>query len=169
MKLQALVCVLFALASAPSFAVVTKNCPQQLSVKFDQPQIERWYAEEAYQNYFAENSVKGDFYLKGTYGSECTYYEVEGGQSPIYQIVIRGTFQGGKNPTLVTYMSLPIRGQISHDVGNAIAYTDLVELKPEGVKFKGETSLYYASEQCSYGDCIPDYIYLGSFEEVEIR
>ncbi|MCB0384123.1 MAG: hypothetical protein KDD43_01925 [Bdellovibrionales bacterium] len=158
--------ILAALIQAPlALGLATKSCPKKISVEFGQPTIEKWYAEKAYDDFFSGgNTVSGELELKNIYSSQCSYSAVDG-SGPVYSAVLKGTFsEGSSNPAkLVVYMSLPIRGLTENDIGSAVIYSPLQKVSTQGIQLKGASEIYYESEMCSWGDCIPDHVYLGVF------
>lgn len=164
--------ILLAIIQAPlALGLVTKKCPETIKVSYSEPAVEKWYAEKAYLDFFArEKTVSAELTLQYTYSSKCSYQAIDPDRY-IYSVVLKGTFrQGSSNvPTMIAYMNLPISGLTENSIGSAVAYSRLTKVTKQGIEISGDTALYYRGEMCSWGDCIPDHVYLGSFGVTEAK
>ena len=163
--------VLMLLLSANTFAVVTKNCPNNIEVIMAAPNVEKWYAIDAYENFFKRESlIGGEFTLVRASNAECTYRDNDD-SNYIWDVTLTGSLKANAvNPaTAIIRYSLPIRGKTSHSVGSGITYVRLFGISKNGLDAADYGKMYYAGEHCSWGDCITDHVYLGSFDEVIVQ
>lgn len=79
--------ILAALIQAPlALGLATRSCPQKISVEFGQPTVEKWYAEKAYADFFANgNTVSAELVLKNTWSSQCSYSSVDS-SGPVFPL-----------------------------------------------------------------------------------
>ncbi len=169
MKSTALLLVLsllFLATPKKAAAIVTRTCPEQIKLEFSDPLIEANYAIAAYEALFAEIlSIKEEFNLVDIHNSQCEYEAVDK-KSPVYKVVLRGTFRkGSQDPaTMVTYMILPIKGVEGEDIGDAIVYSPLSKVTRRGIKLKNKPSfIFYQSAVCLDGPCVSSHIYVGTY------
>lgn len=168
MKILSALILLF---STNVFAVVTKNCPKNIEVMLAAPNVEKWYAIDAYENFFKRESlIGGEFFLKYASDAKCTYHDNDD-SNYIYEVTLEGSLRANAvNPaTAIVRYSLPIRGNTSFPIGSGITYVRLQDITTNGLVASDYGKMYFAGEHCSWGDCIPDHIYLGSFDEVIIQ
>jgi hypothetical protein len=166
-----LISVLMLLLSLNAFGVVTKNCPQTIEVMLTSPSVEKWYAIDAYENFFKRESlIGGEFFLQRAANAECTYLDNDDTNYISSVTLVGSTRLNSKNPaTAVIRYSLPIRGKTSNAIGSGITYVRLYEITRTGLVSEDFGKMYYRGEYCSWGDCITDHIYLGSFDEVVVE
>lgn len=148
-------------------AVAVKDCPNNLHVEFHSPQVIKEYARAAYEKYFtAHKKVTEDLSLVRSHKAVC-YYEAANPKRILSAQISGSDRQGAIRPlTLSTVLNLPIKGRISGEIGWAIVYTKLESVQPDALVVNPEVSpeIYWMSERCSYGECIPDYILLGEIQ-----
>jgi hypothetical protein len=158
-----------------AWAIVTRDCPDTLTLSFSGPQIEKSYAVEAYKSYFEKKeSVGGTFILKTKVDATCRYEPIGQNETPIYQVILRGTLEKkSDNPAvMISYMILPMKGFTEFDIGDAIVYTPLARVSVDrGLKAKNTPSqLYYQAADCEEnGPCVSRHVYLGTFDITEIE
>ena len=160
-------------ASSASFAVSTKKCPDTFKLE-----ISRFKAEVepgrddhnpqlpfAYINVANMKSRSVVMNKKTAANATCTYSNDD--SENYYYAKLDGSLrEGSANPaTLTVYFTEMYQGMHL----DYVVYAPVKDMtKDKVLVLDGKSSLYYAGEHCSWGDCIPDHIRLGSaYAEVQ--
>lgn len=167
--------ILSFLFCSQAFAVVTKDCPQQIQLKLSSFSLDTlaaqyddedcWYdcynepgLEEAQNTLKALESIEVKLQLTSARSAVCQY-KGELNSLPVFA-KIDGTFNphATKKATLTTYWN------------SLVFYTGLSSMKPESITSLSPVSgLYYNGEHCSWGECIPDHIRVGLANSTELK
>lgn len=161
------------LVAASAHAVPVKDCPAGLRVDFGAPELIKQYAQRGFASYFAERGrVVSELRLVSTRNSECRY---EGAREPagFFEATLKGSLRANaiEPAVLVAYANLPIRSprpkQMPLDA--QVVYLRVTALQPDRIETGATAGIYRIGEICSYGDCIPDHVYLGAFKSVAVE
>jgi len=172
------IAILVLLFCTPAFAVIVKDCPQNIEVSLvginldtlispyrsyddddcwydchNEPGLSRALAvlkqHESLQIQLELTSARSAVcQYRGEFGSRAVYAKIEGS--------LRSN--ASKKATLVTYWN------------ELVMYTTLSEMKPHFIApASAVTGLYYNGEYCDWGDCVPNHIRLGLATSTELN
>lgn len=83
---------------------------------------------------------------------------------------LRAELRGSTRENAVNPATLVVRSDTMDY--RAVIYIPIKAVKKTGLELKnpsGSASVYYPGQYCSWGDCIPDHIYIGSVSEVSVK
>lgn len=172
MKLIALVAFLFSIASQ---AVVTKNCPEEITVNLPKIYNDDIVDEDAWgdDSRFPFDGWNGPGIVRlqnklRALGSLTLKYDLISTPSAVCNY--RGVDQNGDYTSATLYGSTRTNAAEPatlkfYAVSSLAGYVGISKVEKTGLTPKGKfAGLYYRGEFCSWGDCIPDHIKIGNAE-----
>jgi hypothetical protein len=157
-------------------AVVTKNCPENLdfvmrnfrqgdvpapSVRVTDNDLKLPYAYIELKN-LGESWESHELVVKDS--GKCIYRPTSN-NSRVYSIMLEGSLkEGAKNPAVMkTYFLSEVDYRGFEEKYKYVGYNTITELTSDKkLSIRETTDVYFAGEQCDYGDCIPLYTKVGT-------
>jgi hypothetical protein len=154
-------------------AVVVKTCPEKVTVSLPKIFNNDVIDEEAFgddssfpfdgwngpgifrlqQKLAKLGSLTLELDLIRTGNSQCSYRGVDQNGDYASAVLYGSTRQGAKEPATLKFYA----------VGSLAGYVGISEVAQSGLTSRHQfAGLYYRGEHCSWGDCIPDHISIGS-------
>lgn len=160
------------LTASPAVAIQVNKCPQFLNIEIGRPKGLESYAAIAYENFFSEGkTISAKLNLVSTRSSQCEYRSV-GQNEEIFSAVISGSLRNGAiNEALLSIFADIKVGRSTNreiDIESAVIYSKIATLSTKGISLQEAGRLYRRGEFCSYGDCAPDYVFMGKFELLNV-